>query len=574
MADFRKKLFGLAGALTMFSGMAFGQLCNGAGNNTLSLTLPVTALNIRAEGQTELLPALTLTCQATGAGTSTFNVLVQIPGVTVTSKVLSSSTGLTEANITGGGAGGTVTGPGTPTSPTFGTISSGNVITFTGLSITTTGAGPVTMTISDIRINASALPGGGAFPTAVTANSFVQGTTFTTSGTSSGSGLNVAFVFNALATTNTKVSTAIGAGNTTSGATYAVCNGVNSGSSGGAVSFYIAVTEGFASAFKKQADETGPSPVTLGTTTNAATSGTRIKFIFNNVPTGLNIYMPLVVTASSGTDQISATTSETGTFAAPTAATSPGAIGGLTTTNSSGGFYQVPVSGTTATAIYEVTTDALTVINTFYVPFAVSAAANAVTSFQTNPTMTVTTVLAPQTAATQIPSFSSTPTDTVTANTFTFAACTTNLLFPFVTNANGFETGIAIANTSKDPFKSATPQSGTCTLNFYMSGVSGSTNPTAVTAPNLTEGANQPFLAGETYAFTLTQALGVNTSNPATFQGYVIAQCGFSYGHGFAYILGGLQPGMFVNPTNTAMGYLALVLSRGTVGGITDPVTF
>ena len=176
MADFRKKLFGLAGALTMFSGMAFGQLCNGAGNNTLSLTLPVTALNIRAEGQTELLPALTLTCQATGAGTSTFNVLVQIPGVTVTSKVLSSSTGLTEANITGGGAGGTVTGPGTPTSPTFGTISSGNVITFTGLSITTTGAGPVTMTISDIRINASALPGGGAFPTAVTANSFVQGT--------------------------------------------------------------------------------------------------------------------------------------------------------------------------------------------------------------------------------------------------------------------------------------------------------------------------------------------------------------------------------------------------------------
>jgi len=130
---------------------------------------------------------------------------------------------------------------------------------------------------------------------------------------------------------------------------------------------------------------------------------------------------------------------------------------------------------------------------------------------------------------------------------------------------NGFETGIAISNTSKDPFKTAT-QSGICTLNFFQSGVSGATNPTAVTAPNLAEGANQPYLAGETYAFTLTQALGVNAANPATFQGYVIAQCQFSFGHGFGYILGGLQPGMFINPNNTAMGYLALVLARGNTG--------
>ena len=91
-------------------------------------------------------------------------------------------------------------------------------------------------------------------------------------------------------------------------------------------------------------------------------------------------------------------------------------------------------------------------------------------------------------------------------------------------------------------------------------------------APNLAEGANQPFLAGETYAFTLTQSLGVSATNPATFQGYVIAQCNFVDAHAFAYILGGLQPGMFVNPNNTAMGYLALVLSRG--GGSIDSSTF
>src|SRR5258708_4153635 len=102
MADFRKMLFGLAAAVTMFTGMSYGQLCNTT--NSLSLTLPVTAANIRAEGQTELLPALTLTCSATSAAASTFNVLVQIPNVTITSKVFSSSTGATEIVLTGGAA--------------------------------------------------------------------------------------------------------------------------------------------------------------------------------------------------------------------------------------------------------------------------------------------------------------------------------------------------------------------------------------------------------------------------------------------------------------------------------------
>ncbi len=136
----------------------------------------------------------------------------------------------------------------------------------------------------------------------------------------------------------------------------------------------------------------------------------------------------------------------------------------------------------------------------------------------------------------------------------------TSLLFPFVTNQLGFDTGLAISNTSTDPF-GPTAQAGTCNLNFYASGVSG------CATPSLTNGANQPYLPGETYAFTLTQALGVNTANPATFQGYMIAQCNFNYAHGFGYILGGLQPGQFVNPTNSAMGYLAIVLQRPAPSG-------
>jgi len=527
MADFRKKLFGLACAVTMFTGISYGQLCNTT--NAISITLPATAANLRAEGQTELLPPITLTCSAATAATSTFNVLVQIPNLTITSKVTSTSTGATEIALTGGSA------------PVFGTVS-GGVVTFAGVSLPATAGATAAFTISFIRVNVSALATAGVFPTAVTANAFVQGITNTTSGNSTGNGLNVGFVFSAL-TPVSKVYASLNFGNANMGLTttptsfnsagintigavssspnYAVCASTNSGSSNQGVSFYVGAVEGFAGAWKTAVDETGGSA-------SAAATGTRIKLVFNNVPTGLGIYVPLTATTFVSTSAVAAspltaklTTSETGAFAAPTAATSPGAVSGLAA---------LTVTGTSATAVYEITVDNLGGIDTIAIPITLSAGSNAITNYLTNPTMTVTTSLAPQpaTAASQIPSFSSTAADIVTANTVTFQACTMNLLFPFVTNVNGFETGIAISNTSKDPFKTAT-QSGICTLNFFQSGVSGATNPTAVTAPNLAEGANQPYLAGETYAFTLTQALGVNAANPATFQGYVIAQCQFSF---------------------------------------------
>ena len=47
--------------------------------------------------------------------------------------------------------------------------------------------------------------------------------------------------------------------------------------------------------------------------------------------------------------------------------------------------------------------------------------------------------------------------------------CQTILLFPYVTNTSGFDTGIAISNTSTDPI--GTPaQSGTCTLSPFGNG--------------------------------------------------------------------------------------------------------
>jgi RHS repeat-associated protein len=115
-----------------------------------------------------------------------------------------------------------------------------------------------------------------------------------------------------------------------------------------------------------------------------------------------------------------------------------------------------------------------------------------------------------------------------------FNPCATNLLFPFITNASGFNTGLALPNTSKDPFGS-TLQSGTCTLNYYQSGTSGAT------APNPCEGTTRPFLPDQANPFTTTQSPAINTANPATFQGYIIARCNFFYATGSTANLGGRE---------------------------------
>ena len=54
-----------------------------------------------------------------------------------------------------------------------------------------------------------------------------------------------------------------------------------------------------------------------------------------------------------------------------------------------------------------------------------------------------------------MPRFASQTTSTNSASTFfNVVSCQTALLFPYVTNASGYETGIAIDNNSMDPFGS------------------------------------------------------------------------------------------------------------------------
>jgi hypothetical protein len=142
--------------------------------------------------------------------------------------------------------------------------------------------------------------------------------------------------------------------------------------------------------------------------------------------------------------------------------------------------------------------------------------------------------------------------DNSTASTLiTISTCSTDLLFPFVTNEAGFETGMSIANTTTDPFGTGA-QNGSCYIQFY-----GDTAPptnTTTTAPCTSAGACTGAInSGKVFANTLSTIIG-----SGSFQGYAIAVCNFQLAHGFAFISD-------THATNLAMGYLAIVLNGGSI---------
>ena len=136
----------------------------------------------------------------------------------------------------------------------------------------------------------------------------------------------------------------------------------------------------------------------------------------------------------------------------------------------------------------------------------------------------------------------------ITPDAFTIHKCATHLLFPFVTNQLGFDTGIAISNTSTDQY-GTTPQTGPCHIYFY-----GLNAPAVFDTPDVTS-AGGPFAST---ALTLAP----------NFQGYIIADCDFQYAHGFAFVTK-------VGTTDVAMGYLALIIPDSPFNGgrLPDPFT-
>jgi ABC-type molybdate transport system substrate-binding protein len=140
---------------------------------------------------------------------------------------------------------------------------------------------------------------------------------------------------------------------------------------------------------------------------------------------------------------------------------------------------------------------------------------------------------------------------------FTVVPCTTNLLYPWVVNFAGLDTGIAISNTSMDPYGTVT-QAGTCSVNLYPTD---KTTNNGVNAGGAVTVTTQSVAAGSVWRSTLSGQTGW-----AGLAGYIIAVCNFQYGHGFAF----LTDNFGVGAPGAAQGYLALVIPDPVLlGGVT-----
>lgn len=529
MVDFRKKFFGLAATAMVFAGAASAQV------SSCTAAAPSGAALLRAEGTTELVAEVTLSCTAGPGGAASFQAFVGPSNLTVSNKVITASSNTIDAlAIVNGVVAGATLGVSAPGS---------NSITFnvTGLPATA-----FTITFANIRVNASAISVGTGVPPSVTETVFAVGNNVQTNTTTT-----VGFIQRGLTNATTNGAVAGPAGSTGSFITnggaatnFVICNAVATTTPG----FVVRFGENFSTAFKINggvANTAVGSEFTNNTeaglyngTANVGTanSGTRVSITFANVPANVTLYVPTVLiddagnaanaTAATSAYNLTLVSSATGAYSAVAASTTTGAPA------ASGA---VAITGGTGQAVYEVTKASSSVTGTFTVPVFFQTSANAVTA--NNSPITAAVSFAPV-GSTNVPNFMASAQGGVAGSSFN--TCTTSLLFPFVTNQAGFDTGIAISNTSTDPFgaKGATPQSGVCTMNFYGAGA-----PTAAVTT-----ANIP---------TATSYANLVSNLAPGFQGYAIAQCAFQFAHGFAFITDGFGgPGK-----GLSQGYLALIIN-------------
>ena len=130
----------------------------------------------------------------------------------------------------------------------------------------------------------------------------------------------------------------------------------------------------------------------------------------------------------------------------------------------------------------------------------------------------------------------------------TVVRCSTTLLFPFVSNRFGFDTGFAISNTSMD-WKGTAPQRGRCMIHYI-----GNTGDAPDSMPD--DDISSIIEGGEQATWTLSMGNPVWELNGAPdFQGFVVAMCEFQFAHGYAFITDATSA-----IPNFAQGYLALIM--------------
>jgi len=129
--------------------------------------------------------------------------------------------------------------------------------------------------------------------------------------------------------------------------------------------------------------------------------------------------------------------------------------------------------------------------------------------------------------------------------------CNCYLLFTYATFASGFNTGIAIANTTGDtaPFGSSEAPDQIGKINFYFFDQTAAYVGTTTSAADIT--------AGKSFVDLLSNILPTGVTS---FSGYIIAKAEFQFCHGFAFIAD-------ESFASVAQGYLANVIPDPAIKG-------
>jgi len=295
-------------------------------------------------------------------------------------------------------------------------------------------------------------------------------------------------------------------------------------------------------------------PATRGlSAAGTADAGTRLFLNFSSVPNGTSIFVPtrLYLTIPAASGLVSGFAVLTSTNIAGGGGYSPvsGGAAWPSGANIPPGTTTAPVSITAGIgmAVYEILyTDPFN-NERLDVPIAVAYVANAGNNLpqpglesQVGGGYAPVSSVGTSSASAPIPRFAPNQNP---QNDFIINKCSCNLLFPFVTNQQGFDTGIAIANTSLDPF-GTTPQAGIVTLQYYSLGTPPPNQVTDLVA------------AGDEVLFTISGGGNHMIKGTPGFQGYLIATAQFQYCHAYAYISAqGASPQL-----SAGASYLGIVL--------------
>lgn len=529
MADFRKSLLLAAVTLAVGAGTASAQNNQCFGNNGVPPLL-------RAEGVTELTGLISFNCPAVVVG-GTANITVSV------SAPITSQPTEPYLIVSAVGADGVTPLAGYPI--TYAGSVVGQAVVFNGVLLPLPGASApngFTVAIGGIRVNASTVA------TSPTAGVFSQINSVITVN-------NVNVPLNPLFVVGYVVPNAAAA----AVAPYSL-NGVGSCSTSPTAltlteSEYgiITIAENAldADVFKPQqpiAGQSFDSESGTGLSGNAlypAQSGTQFA-IGLTIPAGITVYLPATITSFSGATAVGAAVLVNG----------PGSIvpiapaAGLTYADGvPAPLVAITGTGAPVTYYYNVVSSNASLVETYSIQvFAAGAVSAGLPSAQ----VALAPIAGSSTPTTVIPEFAG----LITSGTGYYplfglgstAPCQTTLLFPFMTNQAGFDTGFSIAATSTDPTATQTfvanANPGTCTLYFYGN-LAPATPPTVSVSPDFIE----------LHSTVSAVAPG--------FQGYMMAVCDFVYAHGYAFITDG-----FMGPgRGLSEGYVANVIGIGARAG-------